>query len=228
MIFSYFQVPARYQPRVLKWGILGALGMRAALILAGVTALELFHWMIYVFGGYLVITGLRMLSHREKKVDLAKNPAVKFVRRLIPVTKDFVEGKFFTRVNSVLCATPLFIVLMAVETSDLIFAVDSIPAVLAITTDPFIVYTSNVFALLGLRALYFLLTGIVSMFIHLRAGLSIILLFIGFKMIAADFYKIPVEVTLMIVVGILGASILASMLQKTTAHVVEVRKLSSR
>ena len=213
MIFGYFNVPAIYQPRVLKWGIIGAILMRFALILAGATVLETFHWMIYVFGGAILVTGARMLIERERKVEPEKNPVVRLLKKLILVTDRIDDEKFFTRVNGIRYATPLFIVLILVETTDLIFAIDSIPAIFAITTDTFIVYTSNIFAILGLRALYFLLAGTLHRFTYLKIGLSIILLFVGTKMILSDLYKIPTAVSLTVVLSILGASVFASYLR---------------
>ena len=210
VIFSYFAVPPIYQHRVLFWGILGALVLRAIFIATGTALLANFHWMIYVFGGFLVFTGIKLLFAGEDKVEPEKNPAVRLLRRFIKVTPDYQGQRFFIRKDGRLWATPLLLVLVVVETTDVIFAVDSIPAIFAITLDPFIVYTSNVFAILGLRALFFLLAGVIDMFRYLRVGLSFVLCFIGAKMMLVDFYKIPIGISLVVVAGILGISILAS------------------
>jgi len=212
VIFSYFAVPPLYQHRVLFWGILGALVLRAIFIATGTALLANFHWMIYVFGGFLVFTGIKLLFAGEEKIEPEKNPAVRLVRRFIKVTPDYEGQRFFIRKDGRLWATPLLLVLVVVETTDVIFAVDSIPAIFGITLDPFIVYTSNVFAILGLRALFFLLAGIMDMFRYLKIGLSVVLCFVGAKMMLADFYKIPIGVSLGVVAGILGISILASFL----------------
>ena len=211
LIFSFFAVPAAYQHRVLFWGILGALIMRGTLIAIGAALLEQFHWIIYVFGAFLIFTGIRMaLSHAEN-VEPDKNPVVKFFRRFMPVTENFEKDQFFVRRAGRLMATPLFLILLVVESTDLVFAVDSIPAIFAVTRDPFIVYTSNVFAILGLRALYFLLANVMDKFQYLKFGLSAVLVFIGVKMVIVDFYKIPVGVSLGVVAGILTISIVASL-----------------
>lgn len=210
VIFSYFAVPPIYQHRVLFWGILGALVLRAIFIATGTALLANFHWMIYVFGGFLVFTGIKLLFAGEEKIEPEKNPAVLLVRRFMKVTPDYQGQRFFIRKDGKLWATPLFLVLVVVETTDVIFAVDSIPAIFAITLDPFIVYTSNVFAILGLRALFFLLAGVMEMFHYLRVGLSFVLCFVGAKMLIVDFYKIPIGISLGVVAGILGISILAS------------------
>lgn len=215
LIFSYFQVPAQYQHKVLFWGIMGALVMRIIFIFAGVALITKFHWVIYVFGGILLISGFKMLFQKEQKLEPDSNPVIKLVKRMIPVTKEYHGDKFFVRLkNGALAATPLFIVLVFVEITDLIFAVDSIPAILAITTDTFIVFTSNVFAIMGLRSLYFSLSGLLNIFRYLHIGLSFILIFIGLKMVFSDFYKIPIEYALFTVLGILITSIAASLLIK--------------
>jgi tellurite resistance protein TerC len=214
MIFSYFSVPAMYHHRVLFWGILGALVMRAIFIAGGVALLNSFHWMVYVFGGFLILTGIRMLFAGDQKVDPEKNPVVRLLRRVIPVTPEYKGQRFFVRDRGRLWATPLLLVLVVVETTDLIFAVDSIPAILAITTDPFIVYSSNVFAILGLRALYFLLAGILDKFHYLKVGLSLVLCFVGAKMMLVDFYKMPIGLSLGVIAGILALSMLASVVIK--------------
>jgi tellurite resistance protein TerC len=211
MIFSYFHVPDAYQHKVLFWGILGALVMRVIFIFAGIELIHRFHWLIYIFGGFLIITALRMLLGGDQKLEPEKNPVVKLVRRLFPVTPTFEGDNFFVRKNAKLWATPLFVVVIMIETTDLIFAVDSIPAILAITDNAFIVYTSNVFAILGLRSLYFALAGIEKYFHYLKYGLAAILLFVGAKMCLSDFYKISVETSLLIIVSVLAVAIVASM-----------------
>jgi tellurite resistance protein TerC len=212
MIFSYFQVPAAYQHKVLFWGILGALVMRVIFIFAGIELIHRFHWLIYIFGGFLIITGIRMVVSGEAKIEPDKNPLVKMVRKVFPVTQHFEGDKFFIRRDLKLWATPLFVVVVLIEATDLIFAVDSIPAILAITDNAFIVYTSNVFAILGLRSLYFALSGIEKYFHYLKYGLATILVFVGAKMCLADYYKIPIEVSLIVIVSVLIISIVASML----------------
>ena len=214
MIFSYFNVPAIWQSKVLKWGIVGALIMRAILIFAGAAALEAFHWLIYVFGGALMVTGLKIMTQKETHVTPEKNPAVKLLRRLMPITNELHNEKFFVTLKNVKHATPLFLALIVVETTDLIFAIDSIPAIFAVTTDIFIVYTSNIFAILGLRALYFLLSSVVREFTYLKVGLSVILLFVGMKMMITDFYMIPIAVSLAFVLAVLAISIAASRVSK--------------
>jgi tellurite resistance protein TerC len=211
MIFSYFAVPDVYQHRVLFWGILGALIMRAIFIAVGAALLTRFHWTIYVFGGFLVFTGLRMLFAGEEKLHPENNPAVRLLRRIMQVTNDYHGQNFFVRIDGKLLATPLLLVLIVIETTDLLFAVDSIPAIFAVTSDPFIVYTSNVFAILGLRALYFLLAGIMDLFRFLKIGLSLVLIFVGGKMMIMDVYEIPIYVSLLVVAGILTLSIVASL-----------------
>ena len=212
MIFSYFHVPNAYQHKVLFWGILGALVMRVIFIFAGIELIHRFHWLIYIFGGFLIITALRMLFSAEEKLQPERNPVVKLVRRIFPVTPAFEGDNFFVRRYGKLWATPLFVVVIIIETTDLIFAVDSIPAILAITDDPFIVYTSNVFAILGLRSLYFALSGIEKYFHFLKYGLAAILVFVGMKMCISDFYKIPVDASLIIIVSLLVLAVIASLL----------------
>ena len=216
IIFSYFDVPAKYQHRVLFWGILGALVMRGAMIAAGAALIKEFHWIIYVFGAFLVFTGIRMARQSEHAIDAESNPVIKMVRRFIPVTNVYHGQKFFVREKvgdtMRLVATPLFVVLVLVETTDLIFAVDSIPAIFAITTDTFLVYTSNVFAILGLRALYFLLAGVIHKFHYLKLGLSIVLVFVGIKMLLVDIYKIPIVVSLGVIATVLATAVGASLL----------------
>ncbi len=211
LIFSFFAVPAAYQHRVLFWGILGALIMRGILILIGATLLETFHWIIYVFGAFLIFTGIRMARHQDEELKPDQNPIVKFFRRFVPVTESYEGDKFFVRRAGTLFATPLFLVLLVVESTDLVFAVDSIPAIFAVTRDPFIVYTSNVCAILGLRALYFLLANVMHQFQYLKLGLSVVLTFIGVKMVIVDLYHIPVGASLAVVASVLIISILASL-----------------
>ena len=211
VIFSFFAVPAVYQHRVLFWGILGALIMRGTLIVVGAALLKEFHWIIYVFGAFLIFTGIRMSWQHAENLQPDQNPVVKFFRRFMPVTENFEGDQFFVRRAGKLMATPLFLILLVVESTDLIFAVDSIPAIFAVTQDPFIVYTSNVFAILGLRALYFLLANVMNKFQYLKFGLSAVLIFIGVKMVIVDFYKIPVGVSLAVVASILTISVLASL-----------------
>ncbi len=211
LIFSFFAVPAAYQHRVLFWGIIGALVMRGAMIFAGAALLKEFHWVIYIFGAFLIFTGIRMAIHRDEEVHPDQNPVVKLFRKLMPVTKSYEGDKFFIRRAGTIMATPLFLVLLIVESTDLVFAVDSIPAIFAVTQEPFIVYTSNIFAILGLRALYFLLANVMDKFQYLKLGLSAVLTFVGVKMVIVDFYKIPVGVSLGVVAGILTVSIVASL-----------------
>ena len=212
MLFTYFRVPREHQYRVLFWGIVGALIMRAAFIVAGVALINKFYWIIYVFGAFLVWTGFKLFSAHDRQVDPEKNPVLRVFRRWMPITETYVGGKFFHRVGRRNYATPLFVVLLVVETTDIMFALDSIPAVIAITRDPFIVYTSNVFAILGLRALYFSLAGLMSMFHYLNYGLAVILMFVGAKMLASGFFHIPIHVALGVVVVVLGGAVAASLL----------------
>lgn len=214
MIFSYFSVPASYQHKVLFWGILGALIMRLIFIFAGIELIHSFHWLIYLFGGFLVLTGIRMVTSSDKPVNPEKNPLVKFVRKIFPVTKSFEGDKFFVKRDHRIWATPLFIVVVLIEGTDLIFAVDSIPAIISISNDTFIVYTSNVFAILGLRSLYFALAGIEKYFTYLKYGLATILIFVGAKMCFSDIIKIPVEISLIVISFMLVISMIASMVVK--------------
>lgn len=212
LIFSYFQVPQQYQHKVLFWGILGALVMRIIFILSGIELIHRFHWLVYVFGGFLIFTGIRMLTSDDSKIEPEKNPLIKLARRMFSVTQHFEGDKFFVKRDTKTWATPLFLVVILIEATDLIFAVDSIPAILAISDDPFIVYTSNVFAILGLRSLYFALSGIEKYFHYLKFGLSTILVFVGVKMCIVDFYKIPVGISLIVIVFVLALSMIASVL----------------
>jgi len=211
VLFTYFRVPSEYQHRVLFWGILGALIMRAIFVFAGAALLSKFHWMIYVFGALLVVTGFKMLRSGDEQIDPDKNPLIRLVRRVLPLTSEFHGEKFFVRDGVKWVGTPLFLCLVAVEFTDLIFAVDSIPAIFAVTQDPFIVFTSNIFAILGLRSLFFLLAGVMDRFVYLKIGLAMVLLFVGTKMVIMDWYKIPVALSLGIVFLILTTSIVASL-----------------
>ena len=212
LIFAYFKVPARYQHKVLFWGVLGALLMRAVFIAAGVTLMQDFRWIIYVFGALLVVSGLRTAFEMDKEVHPEKNPVVKLCRRFMPVTAEYHAGRFFVKSDKRWLATPLFIVLLMLETTDLVFATDSVPAVLAITTDPFIVYTSNVFAILGLRSMFFALAGAMKLFAYLHYGLAAVLVFVGAKMVLNGFYKIPTLASLLVIVGLLTVAVMASLL----------------
>jgi tellurite resistance protein TerC len=209
LIFRFFQVPPIHQHKVLFWGILGALIMRAIFIAAGVSLIERFHWIVYVFGAFLIYSGIKLFFQNEAEIHPEKNPVLRLFRRWVPVTKDYVGNKFFVR-NPGLYATPLFVVLLVVETTDLLFAVDSIPAILAITRDAFIVYTSNVFAILGLRSMYFALAGMMEMFRYLHYGLSLVLVFVGAKMLASHYVEIPTYLALTAVAGVLAISVIAS------------------
>jgi len=220
LIFSYFKVPALYQHKVLFWGILGALVMRAIFIFAGIALLQRLHWIIYVFGALLIVTGIKMAMEKDKEIHPDKNPVLRLFRRLVPVTEDYHADHFFVRRFGHYAATPLFVVLLVVETTDIIVAVDSIPAILAITVDPFLVYTSNVFAILGLRALYFALAGVMQLFHYLHYGLSAILVFVGAKMLLADVYKLPIGVALGVIAGILLISVIASVMRPHQRDVV--------
>jgi len=212
VIFRYFKVPDEQQHRVLFWGILGALIMRAVFILAGVTLIRRFAWITYLFGAFLVYSGFKLMGQGETQIHPEKNPVLRLFRRSFPVTEDYVEGKFFLR-NPGLYATPLFIVLLVIETTDVLFAVDSIPAVLAITRNAFVVYTSNVFAILGLRSMYFALAGMMEVFDYLHYGLSVVLIFIGAKMLAAHYIEIPTAWALAMVLLVLAGSVVASVLR---------------
>lgn len=214
LLFTFFDVPKVYQHKVLYYGIVGALLMRGALIVLGATLIVKFHWVLLLFGAFLVFSGIKMAFHKEEKIEPDKNPIVRFFKKIFPVSAKYEKDKFFVKKKSGLLATPLFIVLIVVETTDLVFAFDSIPAILAITQDTFIVFTSNAFAILGLRSLYFALAGFMDKFKYLRLGLSIILVFIGIKMLVADFYPISVGVSLAVLVLVLTISILASVFVK--------------
>ena len=210
MIFQYFSTPAEYQHRVLFWGILGALVLRAIFIAAGSALLTQFHWMIYVFGAFLVFTGIKMFLQGDEKLEPNRNPAVRLFERWVPMTREYHGQRFMIRTNGQTRATLLLLVLIVIETTDVIFAVDSIPAIFAVTQDSCIVYTSNIFAILGLRALYFMLAGVMQMFVYLKFGLSLVLCFVGAKMLLSDIYKIPIGASLAVIGTVLLLSIVAS------------------
>jgi len=225
LIFSYFCVPAAYQHRVLFWGIMGAIVMRAVFIVTGLTLLENLHWIIYVFGAFLVYTAVRLAFNKEEEIKPEKNPVLRLFRRFVPMTKRYHGNQFFVKARGRRLATPLLMTLVVIETTDVIFAVDSVPAVLSITRDPFIVYTSNIFAVMGLRSLYFALSGVIQKFYYLNYGLAAILAFLGLKMIIPDIinkvnpdlnFEVPVEVSLGVVLGILVISALFSLLRRKT------------
>lgn len=213
MIFSYFAVPPRFHHKILFWGILGAIAMRAAFIVGGIHLINKFSWIIYVFGIFLVYSGVKMALQKEgEEIDFEKNPVMKLIRKILPITDSDETGRFFVRKNGKLFATNLFVVLMIVEFTDLVFAMDSIPAIIAVTRDSFLVYTSNVFAILGLRSLYFALVGMTQQFHYLKFGVAFILVFVGVKMAIADFFHVPILAALGMIVFSLGASIVASIM----------------
>jgi tellurite resistance protein TerC len=212
MIFTFFRVPQQYQRKVLFWGIIGALVLRAGFIIVGVSLLQKFAWIKFILGAFLVFTGIKMVASQDQEINPQKNPIIKLINKIIPVTKQYHEDKFFVKIKNVYFATPLFIVVLVVETTDVIFALDSIPAILAITDDAFILYTSNVFALMGLRSLYFALAGIMQLFHYIHYGLAVILSFIGVKLLLEHWYKIDTMYSLIIVGGILALSIGLSIL----------------
>ncbi|MBC7486602.1 MAG: TerC family protein [Cytophagaceae bacterium] len=212
LIFNYFKVPSEYQRKVLFWGIIGALVLRAAFILVGVSLISNFHWTVYILGLFLVITGIKMITSQDKEVNPEKNPIINLVNRFMKVTKTYEGDRFFVKKEGIWFATPLFIVVLVVETTDVVFAADSIPAILAITTDSFIVYTSNVFALLGLRSLYFALAGLMTLFHYINYGLAVILSFIGIKLLISGFYEIDVKFALLFVAIVLILSVIVSVI----------------
>lgn len=212
LLFRYFNVPQEYEHKALFWGILLALVTRGVFIFAGVALINTFHWIIYIFGVFLVFTGVKMALNKETEVHPDKNVAIRFLRLFVPMTKEFYESRFFIVKQGKRLATPMLAVLLALETTDILFAVDSIPAVLAITTDPFIVYTSNVFAILGLRSLFFAISGLMKIFHHLHYGLAAILSFVGVKMLIADFLKIPTGISLGVIAAILALSVVCSLI----------------
>jgi tellurite resistance protein TerC len=212
VLFSYFSVPARLHHRVLFWGILGALALRASFIMAGAALIQSFHWVIYIFGGFLIFTGIKILSQGDAETEPERNLVVRFFKRAVPMTSDYHSGKFMIMEKGKLLATPLALVLVTVEFTDLIFAVDSIPAIFGVTRDPFIVYTSNICAILGLRSMYFLLAAVITRFAYLGIGLGIVLLFIGAKMLLSGFYQIPIGWSLSVVAAILAGSVAVSII----------------
>ncbi len=212
LIFSYFGVPAEAQPKVLKWGILGAIVMRFIMIALGALLLEQFDWIIYVFGGILILTGIRMFTQKEERIEPEKNPIVKLARKILPFTQTYDGQHFFVRsLSGRRMATPLLLVLLVVEWTDLVFAIDSIPAIFAVTRDPFLVYSSNIFAILGLRALFFVLAGMLDKFIYLKPGVALILVFVGVKMTASYWIHIPIVASLAVIIGTLAGAILLSL-----------------
>lgn len=213
LLFQYFKVPAEQERTVLFWGILGALVMRGGFILAGVALVRRFHWILYLFGAFLVYTGFKLMrGGEEEQVDPSRNVVLRLARRLVPISESYAGNKFFLRREGSTYATPLFIVLLVVETTDILFATDSIPAILAISHDPFIVYTSNVFAILGLRSIFFALSGLMKLFEYLNYGLAVVLMFIGVKMLISAKYQIPTWIALLVIALVLGVSVLASVL----------------
>ena len=224
IIFASFKVPAAYQHRVLFWGILGALVMRALFIFAGAALLMRFHWVIYVFGAFLLLTGLKLLWQRDSEPHPERNPLFRLFTRLVPSVPEYHGSRFTVRQHGKWFATPLLLVLVLIEFTDLVFAVDSIPAIFAVTRDPFIVYTSNIFAILGLRAMFFLLAGVMDRFAYLKVGLSFVLMFVGTKMVLMDVYKIPIGVSLATIAAILAASVLFSLLRERREAAVELAR----
>ncbi len=212
LIFSYFSVPKAFQHKILFWGIIGALGMRALFIGLGVALIQQLHWVLYVFGAILIISGFKLFFEDKKEINPDKNWILRLFKRFVPITTDISSGRFFTCKNGRWLATPLLAVLLVVETTDIIFAVDSIPAVLAISRDPFIVYTSNVFAILGLRALYGVLSGVMGMFRFLHYGLGGVLMFVGFKMVVEPFLDVPILVSLGVIFAMISLSVAASLI----------------
>lgn len=226
LIFSYFRVPAEYQHKVLFWGIFGALVMRFLFIATGVALLRQFHWIIYVFGAFLVLTGIKLALDKDKEVHPERNPVLKLFRKIFPTTKSYNGSKFFVKRMGKVMATPLIIVLIVIETTDVVFALDSIPAILSITRDEFIVYSSNAFAILGLRALYFAVSGLMKLFHYLHYGLALILVFVGVKMLISEFYHIPTPYALAFIGGTLTISILASVMYPKKSSEIDERTTS--
>ena len=221
LLFGYFRVPDQHRHKALFWGILGALVMRAVFIAAGIALIARFHWIVYVFGALLVASGIKMTFQRDKEIHPERNPVLKLFRRFVDVTPSYEGGRFFVKQQGRILATPLFLVLVLLESTDLVFAVDSVPAVLAITNDPFIVFTSNVFAILGLRSMFFALEGVMKRFHYLQYGLSAVLVFVGAKMLLAGLYKIPTWVSLLLIASILSGSMIASRLSRQKAVSLE-------
>ena len=213
LLFTYFAVPAAYQHRVLFWGILGALLMRGIMIVLGAILLDMFHWIIYLFGAFLIVTGVRMAFHQEAEVHPERNPLLKLVRLILPVTHDYEHDRFVVRQTGHVLVTPLLLVLLVVETTDVIFALDSIPAIFAVTQNPFLVYSSNVFAILGLRSLYFVFANAMGRFSYLKLGLAVVLSFVGVKMVLADIFHIPTALSLGVIAVVLTVAIVASIMR---------------
>jgi tellurite resistance protein TerC len=230
LLFSYFNVPAASQHRVLFWGILGALVMRGILIVLGTSLLDAFHWIIYLFGAFLIFTGIRMAFHKETELHPERNPLLRLVRRVVPVINDYKGDRFIVRRAGQVLVTPLLLVLLVVETTDLIFAVDSIPAIFAVTRDPFLVYTSNVFAILGLRSLYFVFANVMGKFYYLKLGLAVVLSYVGVKMVLADIYHIPTALSLAVIAVVLAVAVVASIARarRLAARNVEPRAQARR
>ena len=223
LIFTYFAVPRELQHRVLFYGVLGALVFRALFIAGGAALLDRFHWVLYIFGAFLLLTGWRMFRHRNEQMDPGRNPAVRLVRRLVPTTDEYAGQRFWVRRAGRLVATPLFTVLVLVETTDIVFAVDSIPAIFAVTQEPFLVFASNAFAILGLRAMYFLLADLMHRFIHLKAGLAAILVFVGAKMLLIDVWKVPIGLSLAVIATCLTVAVVASLRATRVSRASEPR-----
>lgn len=221
VLFSYFAVPAQLQHRVLFWGILGALIMRAVFIMAGAALIQSFHWVIYIFGAFLVYTGFKLLASRESEIHPERNPAIRIFRRLVPCVPEYRGARFVVKEAGRRYATPLLLVLVAIEATDIVFAVDSIPAIFAITTDPFIVFTSNIFAILGLRALYFLLAGMIGRFRYLKVGLGLVLAYVGVKMLLSGWIHVPIGLSLGVIAGLLGISVAVSLLFPSAGKITE-------
>jgi tellurite resistance protein TerC len=211
VIFSYFAVPVAYQHRVLFWGILGALVLRAIFIVLGAALLQKFHWVIYIFGAFLILTGVKLLLQGDDEIHPERNPVFRLFKRMVRSVSEYDSGQFFLSKNGKWYATPLLLVLVSIEVTDVIFALDSIPAIFAVTSDPFIVYTSNIFAILGLRSLYFLLAGVMHKFQYLKIGLALVLAFVGTKMVLADIYKIPIAASLGVVAALITGSVILSL-----------------
>jgi tellurite resistance protein TerC len=222
LIFAYFSVPPMYQHKVLYWGIIGAIIMRLIFIVAGIELLNKFDWVFYIFGAFIIITAIRMAFQKTEKVEPEKNPVLRLFRRFVRVTENYEDGKFLTKKAGLWLATPLLIVVLVIETTDIVFALDSVPAVLAITLNPFIVYTSNIFAILGLRSLYFALAGVMRLFYYLRYGLIAVLIFVGAKMLIANIYEIPTEIALGVVAGVLFIAVLASIIWPRKKEMIPV------
>lgn len=212
MIFAYFNIPQKFQHRILYWGIIGALVFRGIMIFAGTALINNFAWITYIFGALLIYSAIKLFTDQEEGIEPQKNPVIKFIRKIYPVSDNIEDGRFFTRINGVRAATPLFVVLMVIETSDVMFAIDSIPAIFAVTTDAFLVFTSNVFAILGLRSLYFVLASVLDKFRYLKLSLVFVLGFVGLKMLLIHYYKFPIGVSLGIILGMLATGVIASLI----------------